>query len=106
MSYIARAQARFALDTIPADSLQQAAEAVADHLDRQCGERLLELFGFLALTIGRGTTREDVHDAWAVWMNDIRPDHRSLVPFDELTPEVQAKDQPYVDAIHRAARAL
>ena len=69
-------------------------------------QRLLELYGFLALTTGTDTTRENVHDAWAVWKEEIDPAHRSLIPFEELTPDVQALDQPYVDAIHRAAVTL
>jgi hypothetical protein len=46
------------------------------------------------------------HDAWAVWRNTTRPDHPSLVPFDQLTPDVQELDRTYMDAIHRTARQV
>ena len=69
---------------------------------------LLDLYTLLVLQARRGrpVTSEDVHDAWAVWTSRLRPGHRSLVPFDALTPEVQALDDPYRDAIARAADVL
>jgi hypothetical protein len=38
-------------------------------------------------------------------MSGIDPNHRSLRPMSELSPEVQAADQPYLDAIRTVARA-
>lgn len=67
---------------------------------------LVRLYALLALTRGRATTRQDVHDAWALWRTATRSDHPSIVPFDQLSADVQALDQPYVDAIHRAVAAL
>jgi hypothetical protein len=69
---------------------------------------LAGLYALLALTKGVETTLEDVHDAWAVWTATVRgrPDHRSLVPFDELDRETQEMDRIYMDGIHRAARAV
>jgi hypothetical protein len=32
------------------------------------------------------------------------PDSRSIAPFDQLTPRVQAMDAPFVEAIHQVAR--
>lgn len=49
-------------------------------------------------------TNEDVHDAWSAWTATYRPDHASLVPFTELTPEVQDLDSKYRDAIVAASR--
>jgi hypothetical protein len=49
------------------------------------------LYALLAKTKGTATTREDVHDAWAIaeqYDGDCL--HRSIVPFDELSPEVQS----------------
>lgn len=63
---------------------------------------LLELYTLLAITLAKTCTLEDVHDAWAVWRNKTAPEHRSLIPFDELTPAVQELDRPYMDAIHIA----
>lgn len=60
----------------------------------------------LTITKGEATTPEDVHDAWAIWRNYTKPDHASIVPFDQLTPEVQELDLPYMNAIHTVARNL
>lgn len=65
--------------------------------------RLLQLYALLALTVGKDVTLEHVHDAWAVWTAQIRPDHTSLVPFDQLAPDIQLLDEPYRAAIARVA---
>lgn len=65
---------------------------------------LLDLYTLLALVKGDQVTLEDVHDAWAVWRSRTRPDHKSLIPFDQLSEAVQALDQPYADAIAAAGR--
>jgi hypothetical protein len=67
---------------------------------------LYRIYAVLCLAKGEATTLEDVHDAWAAWRSGNLANHRSLVPFDQLTPAVQALDQPYVDAIHAVAREL
>lgn len=67
---------------------------------------LFRIYAVLALVKGTGTTLEDVHDAWSAFTAGTRPDHRSLIPFDELTEEVQLLDAPYRDAIHAVAREL
>lgn len=64
---------------------------------------LAQLYALLTLTKGTHTTLTDVHDAWAVWTNTTRGHHKSLVPFRDLTPEVQELDREYRDGIHRAA---
>lgn len=64
---------------------------------------LLRLYALLVLVRGDATTLADVHDAWALWQTMTCPDHRSLVPFDQLSPQVQELDRPYVEAIHRTA---
>lgn len=65
--------------------------------------RLYLLYALLARTKGTATTREDVHDAWAVWAQEHRPQSVCIVPFDELPPSVQAEDEPFVRAIHIVA---
>ena len=65
---------------------------------------LAQLYALLALVKGTDTTLEDVHDAWAVWTAATRGDHRSLIPFAELSHEVQELDREYMDGIHRAAQ--
>lgn len=67
---------------------------------------LYRIYAVLALVKGEATTLEDVHNAWVAWQAPISPDHWYLVPFAELTPNIQVRDQPYVDAIHTVAREL
>jgi hypothetical protein len=64
---------------------------------------LASLYALLSLVTGKGTMLEDVHDAWAVYRAKTRPDHQALIPFDELTPEVQELDRKYMDGIHRVS---
>jgi hypothetical protein len=74
-----------------------------------CRPDLLRFYALLVLTRGTETTGKDVHDAWAAWMSLPwnHPNHRSLVPYDNLEPDVQALDEPYVEAIREVAlRAL
>ncbi len=58
------------------------------------------------LSRGEATTREDVHDAWSVWQSRGDDTHRSLVPLDQLSADVQASDDPYVEAIRTTAAEL
>lgn len=64
---------------------------------------LYRLYALLCLAKGDETSLADVHDAWTVFTLEHQPDHKSLIPFDDLTPEVQARDQPYKDAIQIVA---
>jgi hypothetical protein len=66
---------------------------------------LIRLYALLALVKGEQATLADVHDAWAIWRDQTRPDHRSIVPFDELTPETQELDRPYMEVIRAVAHA-
>ncbi|MGH2712306.1 MAG: DUF7701 domain-containing protein [Thermoleophilaceae bacterium] len=67
---------------------------------------LFRLYALLALAKGRSVDAEDVHNAWAAWIQDRDPDHRSLKPFEELDPETQASDEPFVEAIRAVAARL
>lgn len=75
---------------------------LAARLD-DCPADLLRFYALLVLTEGVNTTLEDVHSAWACWRVATKPDHRSLVPFGDLTPEVQELDRKYMTAIHQVA---
>ncbi len=68
-----------------------------------CNVDLLRMYALLALVKGVEVTNKDVHDAWSAWTAIGRPDHRSLVPFDELTPDVQELDTKYRAAIRAVA---
>jgi hypothetical protein len=84
-------------------------EPIIDRLQQLlpgCPEPLLRLHVLLVLTVGDDTTEREVHDAWAVWCEARDPGHRSLIPFDDLTPEVQALDAKYAQAIRLVAQEL
>lgn len=67
---------------------------------------LLNLYALLVMTKGASCTWEDVHNAWSIWRNETDPKHRSIVPFDELTYEVQEMDKDYAEAIIKTAQIL
>lgn len=64
---------------------------------------LYRLYAILLLAKGRGVTPEDVHNAWAAWASDHEPENRHLVPFEDLPPSIQRKDEAYVEAIRAVA---
>ena len=78
------------------------------------GENLVRLYALLALVKGDNVTLEDVHDAWAMDMNfkEKNPpycyghDHKSIVPFDQLSVETQERDREYVEAIKEVAKMI
>ncbi|MCT7657641.1 DUF7701 domain-containing protein [Mycobacterium deserti] len=65
---------------------------------------LFILYAVLMRSQGEAVRLSDVHDAWTAWKLLTTDDHEALLPFDQLDPDVQAEDQPYVDAIVAAAR--
>jgi hypothetical protein len=67
---------------------------------------LFRLYALLALAKGTAVDAADVHNAWAAWMLDRDPGHRSIRPFGELDAETQASDEPFVEAIRAVAERL
>ncbi|MGH2782798.1 MAG: DUF7701 domain-containing protein, partial [Thermoleophilaceae bacterium] len=55
---------------------------------------------------GRAVNAVDVHHAWAAWMQERDPHHRSIKPFEELDAETQSSDEPFVEAIRAVAERL
>lgn len=67
-------------------------------------ESLFLGYAVLMRAKGLSCTAADVHDVWAAWMLGRDPRHRALVPFTDLSADVQQQDLPYLHAIHEAAR--
>lgn len=67
-------------------------------------EILFRLYAALLRAKGADTQLSDVHDAWAVWMSIVEPDHEAIRPFDELDATTRHKDEPFLAAIRKAAR--
>lgn len=65
---------------------------------------LFRLYAVLLLAKGQEVTGADVHNAWVAWMAGQNGSHESLVPYENLAPEVQAEDSPYAQAIRVVAR--
>jgi len=66
-------------------------------------DALYRLYALLARVKGTAVTASDVHDAWSAWMLNRGEDHESVVPFEALTPDTQAEDEPFAEAIRKAA---
>lgn len=97
-------QLMLAAGTVPDGAptyVEQVTAALTERLNLD--PALTRLYAVLALAKGTATTMEDVHDAWAVWRADTRPDHPSIRPFAELSPEVQELDRRYMDVIRQVA---
>ncbi len=61
-------------------------------------------YAVLCLNKGLLTGAADVHNVWAAWELEYgNPEHRSIVPFEELSQTVQDLDLPFVRAIHEVA---
>ncbi len=73
--------------------IQKAQKELAKKI--KVDKELLDLYTLLFFVKGKDCTLENIHDAWSVWKNNSAPDHKSLVPFDELSEEVQDLDKKY-----------
>lgn len=92
------------IDRIAADISAELGDTWDDLSDDD--KRLYRIYALLAKTNLGVVSLEDVHDAWAVWRMETRPDHPSIVPFDELAPDVQELDRKYADAIREIGYRL
>ena len=71
--------------------------------DPRVNPGLLGLYALLVHTTGIDTTRENVHDAWALWRRRTVPDHPDLVPFEQLAEESAEHYRQYRDLIRHVA---
>ena len=69
-------------------------------------EGLLETYGLLVLIVGENCSNENIHDAWSIWQNKTQPNHRSLIPFNKLTKDVQDLDELYRQAVIKVSNQL
>ena len=79
------------------------AEVPASALPDKRTQSLFIAHAALALAKGTATEASDVHDAWVAWMLGRGERHASMVPFDQLKPEIQGEDLPFLEAILRVA---
>jgi hypothetical protein len=64
---------------------------------------LVDLYAAIVLAKGIELDNRAVHDAWSVWKNRTQPDHRSIIDYDDLSPEVQEMDTKYTRGLVLAA---
>jgi hypothetical protein len=64
---------------------------------------LFRIYAVLLLAKGGEVTARDVHNAWAAWMQERSPHHRSVKPFSELDAGTQESDEPFAQAIRSVA---
>jgi hypothetical protein len=77
-------------------------------------KQLVRYYSLLVLIKGEDVTLKDIHDGWSMNMNyrESNPpycyghDHRSIVPFNELSKETQDKDAKYLEALKKVAKEL
>lgn len=97
--------------------MQTYIDKVYEMIQKETGlksKETLKMYTLLALVKGEETTLSDVHDGWSMVMNYKKAnppycyghDHKSLVPFDQLSKETQDRDIKYVEAIHKVAKEL
>ncbi len=90
----------------PKNYVQRARNILIEEVGDTLEEGLADLYALLLFSRGSEVTAEEVHDAWSLWRDRSKPDHKSLIPFAELEPDVQRLDDRYVNAIKRAAQRL
>ena len=91
------------LDELAAEIEQRVPQHILPDGDTRA---LFRLYSLLALVKGTDVTAADVHNAWAIWMEQRDPNHRSIIPFGQLDAKTQASDEPFAEAIRAAAERL
>jgi hypothetical protein len=82
---------------------QIAREVPSEMLPRRDTALLFRLYALLMLAKGTAVTATDVHNAWAIWMQEADPGHPAIRPYEDLDPTAQASDEPFVAAIKTVA---
>lgn len=75
---------------------------VPDHLISPESDGLFTIYAVLLLAKGQDVTSSDVHDAWAAWMQIRGIRHPSMIPYDELSSDIQREDDIFAAAIRAA----
>lgn len=91
--------------------LDEVATAIKEHVPAEVlpdtdTQELFRLYAVLALAKGRDVSAADVHNAWAAWMQERNPAHRSIQPYSALDAATQRSDDHFVSAIRRVAEEL
>lgn len=63
-------------------------------------------YALLALTAPARIDAESVHNAWVCAMTALGRTNPSMVPFQHLDPEMQARDEPFAAALESSTAAF
>jgi hypothetical protein len=74
-----------------------------DRLPEGDADGLLRLYAVLLRAKGKSITQSDVHDAWSAWMAERDAHHDALVPYADLSEDVQDQDRIFASAIRAAS---
>lgn len=81
-------------------------EVPPDLLPKGDTDLLFRMYAVLALALGEKVEAANVHDAWSAWMSQSDPEHDSIQPFERLSEDVQAQDEPFAEAVRKVAASL
>ena len=79
------------------------AEVAPERIPKGDTTSLFRVHALLVRAKGSAVTARDVHDVWAVWALEAKPNHSAIRPWKDLNAETQAKDDHYVQALRRVA---
>jgi hypothetical protein len=91
--------------------LNDIAKVIKSHIPEERmpsenAEELLNLYAVLVRAKGTNVTESDIHDAWSTWIVKQNKEHESLVPYEDLTPDVREQDVAFTDAVRKTAYDL
>ena len=92
--------------TLQSNYMLKREAILKEELNEELPEVLFSCYLSLACTsasTGTPITNEEIHDAWAIWNNTVDNTHTSIIPYIQLSIEIQELDTPYTDAINQAA---
>jgi hypothetical protein len=75
-------------------------------MPRENADALLLRYAVLLRAKGANVSNSDIHDAWAAWIAARDPTHTALIPYENLSEQVQEQDRAFATAVRRAAEEL
>lgn len=86
------------------DEIAAALHEIHPSIDLDVDPAMARGYALLVLTTGEATTSRQVHDVWSMVRLATRPDHPSIVPFEQLSRGIQGYDEVFGAAIRQVAR--
>ena len=77
-----------------------------DRMPEENVEELLRIYAVLLRAKGTDVTESDIHDAWSTWIVEHKEEHKALIPYEDLTPDVREQDAVFANAVRQAAQEI